>query len=100
MCARRFLLVVFVLTLLVVGGAFAIYQWGGNVLLKSATPTGHFEAAAAGGAPDYSKLESWISRPGVEDDPSRWSPEGVGGFAADIAHPATFYVHPTTYLKT
>ena len=93
-------MVVFVLTLLVVGGAFAIYQWGGNVLLKSATPTGHFEASAAGGAPDYSKLESWISRPGVEDDPSRWSPEGAGGYAADIAHTVTFYVHPTTYLKT
>ena len=100
MCARRFLGVVLFLTLLVVAVAFAIYQWGGNVLLKSATPRGHFEASAAGGAPDYSRLVNWISRPGVADDPSRWSPEGAGGFAADIAHTATFYVHPTTYLKT
>jgi hypothetical protein len=42
MCARRFLVVIFILTLIVVAGAFAIYQWGGSVLLKEATPTGHF----------------------------------------------------------
>jgi hypothetical protein len=30
MCARRFLIVIFVLTLIVVAGAFAIYPWGGS----------------------------------------------------------------------
>ena len=53
MCARRFLMIVFVLTLLAVAGAFAIYQYGGRVLLSQAVPSGHFEAAKAGGAPDY-----------------------------------------------
>jgi len=100
MCARRFLMVVFVLTLLVVAAAFAIYQWGGNVLLRSATPRGHFEAAAAGGPPDYSKNASWVSHPGIADDPSHWAPEGWRGFTAAIAKTATFYVHPTTYLRT
>src|SRR5438132_14333512 len=52
MCARRFLMAIFVLTLLVVAAAFAVYQWGGNVLLREATPKGHFVAAAAGGGPD------------------------------------------------
>jgi hypothetical protein len=42
MCARRFLAVIFVFTLILVAGAFAIFQWGGNVLLKEATPKGHF----------------------------------------------------------
>lgn len=88
---------VFVLTLLVVAAAFAIYQWGGNILLRSATPRGHFEATAAGGAPDYSEPSSWIASPLLPDDPSHWQPEG------DIRYPATkraatFYVHPTTYL--
>ena len=53
-------MVIFVLTLIVVAGAFAFFQWGGDVLLKSATPKGHFEAAAAGGGPDYSKASSWV----------------------------------------
>ena len=96
MCARRFLIVIFVLTLIVVAAGFAIYQWGGNVLLKEATPRGHFEAAEAGGAPDYSRADAWISRPGQPDDPSRWAPNGIDvGHAGDAA---IFYIHPTTYL--
>ena len=62
MCARRFLLAVFVLTLLAVAAGFMIYQWGGNVLLSQATPKGHFEAARAGGRPDYSASSSWLAR--------------------------------------
>ena len=34
MCARRFLVVMFILILIVVAGAFAIFQFGGNVLIK------------------------------------------------------------------
>ena len=96
MCARRFLVVVVLLTLLIVGAAFAIFEFGGSVLLKEATPKGHFEAAEAGGGPDYSKASSWVARPGMADDPSRWTPNGIdttGGRAA------IFYLHPTTYLK-
>ena len=97
MCARRFLTAVFILTLLVVAAGFAIYQWGGNLLLRSATPKGHFEAAAAGGAPDYSRASSWIARPGMANDPSRWQPQGA--FALETKPgAATFYIHPTTYL--
>src|SRR5262245_24227270 len=97
MCARRFLTAVFILTLLVVASAFAIYQWGGNVLLRSATPTGHFEASAAGSAPDYSKADSWIGRPDSITDPTDWLPDGFR--PAGIGTAAIFYIHPTTYLE-
>ena len=97
MCARRFLMVVFVLTLLVVGAGFAIYQWGGNVLLRQATPKGHFEAAAAGTGPIYSDPSNWAAHPGLADDPSRWLPDGLT--PAGIGTAAVFYVHPTTYLE-
>ena len=96
MCARRFLFVIFILTLLVVAAAFAIFEWGGNVLLRQATPRGHFEAAKAGSGPDYSRFDSWIARPGIADDPSLWLPEGIA--PAGIEDAASFYVHPTTYL--
>jgi hypothetical protein len=98
MCARRFLIIIFVLTLLAVAAGFAIYQWGGNFLLRQATPSGHFEAARAGDGPDYSKAESWLSRPGLANDPSQWLPDGVQ--PASSGHADIFYIHPTTYLAT
>jgi hypothetical protein len=99
MCARRFLIIIFVLTLLFVAGAFGIYQWGGRVLIKQAIPKGHFERAKAGGGPDYSKDESWLARPGLDraDDPVNWRPAGESRPQGD-RRVALFYIHPTTYL--
>lgn len=97
MCARRFLTLIFILTLIFVGGAFALYQWGDQVLVRMATPTGHYQEPPKGSGPDYSKPESWIAKPGMTDDPSRWLPEGVAPVKAAEAA-ASFYVHPTTYL--
>lgn len=96
MCARRFLIIVLVLTLIIVAGAFAIFQFGGNVLLKEATPKGHFEASAAGSGSSYADASSWIARPGLPNDPALWLPEGVSASTAGAA--AVFYIHPTTYL--
>ena len=100
MCARRFLIVVFLLILLAVAGAVAIFQFGDRILIKGAVPTGHFEAAKAGGGPDYSKDSSWLTRPGVEwpDNPVEWKPAGPPPPASGDRRAALFYVHPTTYL--
>ena len=101
MCARRFLIFVFVLILLTVAGAFALFQWGGNVLLTQATPKGHFAAAEAGAGADYAANEAWLTRPGVDwpDNPVEWRPANAplslnGNRAASV-----FYVHPTTYFE-
>lgn len=87
---------IFILTLLAVAAAFAMYQWGGNVLINGAIPKGHFEAAAAGGSPDYAQASNWLARPGVANDPSRWVPNEPQGDQRGNA--AIFYIHPTTYL--
>jgi len=97
MCARRFLAVIFLLTLLVVAGGFAIYQWGGRVLISEAVPQGHFEPVKAGSGPDYSQAASWIARPGEANDPSAWRPLGIDPDTTGQA--AIFYIHPTTYLQ-
>ena len=98
MCARRFLFLIFFLILLVVAGAFALFQFGDRVLLKQATPVGHFQEPPKTGSPDYSKPSSWLARPGLPGDPSGWVPDGV--VTSRIAEPAaTFYIHPTTYLQ-
>jgi hypothetical protein len=97
MCARRFLLVIFLLTLVVVGAGFAIYQWGTHVLIEQAVPQGHFEPVKAGSGPDYTSPDSWLAHPGLANDPSAWQPTGR---PADPPHgpAAIFYIHPTTYL--
>lgn len=96
MCARRFLFLIFFFILLAVAGAFAIFQFGGTVLLKSATPRGHFEPRAAGDGPDYAAPSSWLARPGLESA-AGWLPDGVEPGGPGEA--AVFYVHPTTYLE-
>ena len=97
MCARRFLLAITILTLLVVAGAFALFQWGGSALRHMYTPQGHYAAPAPNSGPDYSKLDSWIARPGLANDPAKWLPQSVG--AGAVSDAAIFYIHPTTYLK-
>ena len=98
MCARRFLMLIFILTLIFVGGAFALYQFGDRVLVRMATPQGHYQEPPKDSGPDYSSEASWLAKPGMTDNPSAWVPEGV--IATAISEPAvTFYVHPTTYLE-
>ncbi len=98
MCARRFLFAIFWLTLIVVAGAFAIFQYGGSALTRIATPKGHFAAPPPRSGPDYALGSSWLARPGNSDNPAAWVPDGIVTTMAD-SPAATFYVHPTTYLE-
>ncbi|MDQ3245573.1 MAG: DUF3089 domain-containing protein [Pseudomonadota bacterium] len=98
MCARRFLLIILILTLLVVAAAFAIFQFGERVLIEQATPQGQFQAPPRSSGPDYASAESWIARPGITDDPSAFLPGDAP--QASITRPAhAFFIHPTTYLQ-
>jgi hypothetical protein len=97
MCARRFLIVITILTLIVVAGAFAIFQFGGSILRSQFTPQGHYTAPLPRTGPDYSNSDAWIARPDIPHNAASWLPEGV---TKDKAGPAAvFYIHPTTYLK-
>ncbi|WP_309612432.1 DUF3089 domain-containing protein [Sphingomonas sp.] len=101
MCARRFLLLIFWLIILAVAAGFAIYQYGGRVLTSATTPTGHFAAPAVSTGPDYKLDSSWLAKPGLKDDPSRWRPTGETPVEPEPflrIEVATFYLHPTTYL--
>ena len=98
MCARRFLILVFILILLAVAAAFALFQFGDRVLIRQATPVGHYHDPPKASGPDYSTNSNWLAKPGLADDPTAWVPQG--GVATKTAQPAaTFYIHPTTYLR-
>ncbi|MEO7787239.1 MAG: DUF3089 domain-containing protein [Sphingomicrobium sp.] len=98
MCARRFLLFVFWMILLFVAAAFAIYQFGGRVLTRSMTPSGHFAPPAVASGPDYGLESSWLAKPGLANDPSGWLPDGITA-SSSSRRAAVFYIHPTTYLQ-
>ena len=98
MCARRFLFVVVILTLLAVAAAFAMFQFSERVLLRTAVPRGHYQPPPPDSGPDYANAENWISKPGLADDPSWWRPTAEPRpLTAKPAH--AFYIHPTTYLR-
>ena len=101
MCARRFLIFVFVLILLFVAGALALYQWGGQALIKQAVPRGHFEAASAGAGPDYTIDDAWLDRPQSRntDNSAEWLPSDLQAAESPTKRAAAFYIHPTTYLE-
>lgn len=99
MCARRFLMAITILTLIVVAGAFAMYQWGGSVLRREFTPQGHYAPPPPNSGPVYVKLDSWVGRPGITYNPADWLPQGVAAPENARRMAAVFYIHPTTYLK-
>lgn len=99
MCARRFLLFIFCMILVFVAGAFAIYQFGGSVLMRGLTPQGHFAPPRSRTGPDYRADASWLVKPGISPDPSQWRPSAEGRSDPIAAGAAVFYVHPTTYLE-
>lgn len=100
MCARRFLLIIFILTLAVVAGAFAMFQYGGSVLRKQALPTVPYQAPAPASGPDYVQAENWLNLPDtVPPGPAEWRPQGLAGEPKAERPLAVFYIHPTTYLQ-
>ena len=101
MCARRFLIAVTILTLLAVAAAFAIFQFGGDVLKRQMTPKGDFQAPPPQSGPHYAQLSSWIARPDMDEraDPSRWRPTGFPPTRLAPKRVAAFYIHPTSYLQ-
>jgi hypothetical protein len=101
MCARRFLFLIFFLTLAVVAGAFAIFQFGDRALTAAATPQGHYEPPPPQTGPDYADTANWIARPELPaaDNPSLWRPADWPSQSPDATGAATFFIHPTTYLQ-
>ena len=68
-----------------------------RLLRATFVPAVAFQPPADAGAPDYGKAAAWIARPGLADDPSRWTPKGARPTATPAV--AVFYVPPTTYLS-
>jgi hypothetical protein len=99
MCARRFLMIVTLLTVLAVAGALALFQFGDRALREEATPKGHYTPPPPRTGPDYARVDFWLARPDLPGNPSEWLPDGVETEPRPAQRAAVFYIHPTTYLK-
>ena len=96
MAARRFLYAIAVLILLVVAAGISWSLFQDRMLRAAFVPTVPFRAPPETGAPDYSRADAWLSRPGLANDPSRWAPPGLA--ATRTPQVAVFFIPPTTYL--
>lgn len=96
MAARRFLYVVAGLIMLTLAAALGWNLFQDRILRATFVPGSAF-SPPAGAAPDYAVAANWLSRPGLADDPSRWTPAGYA--PTKDAPIAVFYVAPTTYLR-
>lgn len=98
MYARRFLLIVTIVTLLVVAGAFALFEFGGSALRQQYTPQGSYTPPPERSGPDYTSTDAWIARPELGNDAAQWLPEGVES-SGERGNAAVFYIHPTTFFR-
>jgi hypothetical protein len=99
MCARRFLGCVFILTLMAVAAGFLFFKFGQQVMVRQATPQGHFQAPRPNDGPDYSKAGNWIASDDIPNAPSRWRPSNDTSAAPVARDASVFFIHPTTYLR-
>lgn len=95
--ARKFLYVIAALIALILAGAIGWNLFQDRIMRAAFVPSKPFVAPPPTGSPVYADAGAWLSRPGLAEDPSRWTPPGFS-VAADPAV-AVFYVPPTTYYR-
>ena len=96
MLARRFLYVIaaLIVLFLALGMTWTLMQ--DRLMRMAFVPSAAFSAMPASTAPDYARPASWLARPGLSNNPSRWLPPGRPANPAPRAE--VFYIPPTTYL--
>lgn len=97
MAARRFLVTVTVLILLVIAGAFTYRVFAPQLMRAALVPSISFADSPQPQPTFYDRPDAWLVRPGIPSDVVRWTPAGYT--PAPMPAVAVFYVHPTTYLS-
>lgn len=93
--ARRFLYIIAGLIVLTLAAGIGWNLFQDQLMRFAFVPGVRFDASVAGPPPDYARPGTWLARPDLPDDPSRWLPKGVHrGTRPEVA---VFYVPPTTY---
>lgn len=94
--ARRFLYVIALLIVLVIGGALAYRLYGPQLMRMALVPSEAFRPQPGVAAAAYDDPRMWIARPDIAGNPARWTPPGYQPAAKPVA--AVFFIHPTSYI--
>ncbi len=95
MLARRFLWIIAILILLVIGAA-VIYRLFGDALLRAAeVPKVSFAASPVSAPPNYRQLSGWLAQPRL-NSVARWTPPGVK--STPEPHAVVFFVPGSAYF--
>lgn len=94
--ARKFLYIVAALITLVLIASIGWALFQKQLMTAALVPTVPFMPETDASAPDYAQPAAWLSRPGLPNDPSRWTAPGFP--IATDPKVAVFFVTPTTAL--
>jgi hypothetical protein len=97
MLARRFLIIVAILIVLVIAGALAYRIFERQLMKFALIPGTEFEGGPPTPPSRYADKAMWIARPDIPNNPSLWAPAGLRPAAVPLA--TTFFIHPTSYLE-
>ena len=98
MAERRFLYVVAACVVLVLGAGVVWSLYANELIRWWAVPSNPFVAVRPVAENRYDDPALWIARPGLDDDPSGFRPDGFSDGGAERGDAAVFYVHPTSFL--
>ena len=97
--ARKFLYLVALVIVVVVGARLALTFYPEALTRMAMEPSIKFEAQPALKANAYNDPALWFARPGMASpNPVKWQPDGMLPDGAQN-NVAVFFVHPTSYLK-
>ncbi len=95
--ARKFLYVIAILVLIVIGLFVALRLWSEDLTELAFVPNVEYAQKDALGPEAWRDAGMWIARPDMADDPSRWLPPGVEAPKTRLKV-AVFFVHPTSLV--
>ena len=96
--AVRFLWIVAGLTVLVIAGAVAYRIFEQDLMRWVMVPKTEFKEVPMPPGANYRQSALWLARPGLQADPSRWTPPGLEPTAEPRV--SVFFIHPTSFLET
>ena len=99
--ARKFLYLVTILIVLVIGVLFALSIWSVELSRLAFVPSKPFAEQPVLAANTYDDRAMWLAYPGMAGkDPARWQPKGAALTEGSPPAPAAvFFIHPTSYLS-
>ncbi|GFE75560.1 DUF3089 domain-containing protein [Novosphingobium sp. TCA1] len=95
--ARKFLYVIAIVVLLVIGLLVALRLWSEDLTELAFVPNVEYAQKDALGPEAWRDAKMWLARPDMPDDPSRWLPPGVEAPKSRLKV-AVFFVHPTSLV--